>query len=761
MSERTVSNWCKGKSLPTEIEPILRPLFGRTPEGSDHVYTRGKLRDAYIAARTEKLATVIAQAQPDPAGGEWFIQGEQFALDRTVRATDNHAAADPSRQRMQAAIRDFAAELIEPAKRLSNSRVWNALPRTITAFHALLECDPLQMPERLGEAYALLLRLGRFLETDTRLQKNPAHSDDPLDPEIHGLLVDVVRTAAPWMRGFPTVAALDDEAGRALVRADLFQPAREFTRIAHGQQAISERDAAEMELLADTAEAEDFQGQKAGTRAIGHAKNLLLAEAEVVATSLAQISEHQSPTQVVLVQRAIETLTIAASQVEAFSATLPPDLRQALRFLVEGGRQSAEMISADQLVEPLRAIPDDVEEQAKILILQGFAPPVDWRPFIREISFQGSNINNIELLSDLYALEKLNLWETGISDTSPLSKLYNLTELNLGNTTINNISALSTLNKIEILDLWNTSVTDISPLSGMTALRSLDLARTSISDAEPLSSLRVLEDLDLTGTQVNDLSPLAVLTNLEKLSLGNTEIDDLSPLLKLQKLKILNAWGNKIIDLSSISKLTNLIYLDLENSNLADLSVLSKLNNLMSLNIEGTQVRDLSPLSGMVDMRVLQLGSTKVSDLSPLADMMELKKLDLESTDVSDLSPLADMIELRDINLDGTKVSDLSPLADMMDLQVLDLASTDVSDLSPLAGMIDLKKLNLSSTNVSDVTPLASLTNLASLNLAGTQVSDVTPLAALTGLKQLDLTRTHVSDVFSLSHLEELKVEGP
>ncbi len=153
------------------------------------------------------------------------------------------------------------------------------------AFHAVVDGDPLRMPEQLGIAYARLLRLGRFLETDSRVRNDPVQEHDPLDPDIHGLLTDLVRTAAPWLRGFPTVAAWDDEAGKALVRAELFQPARDFTRIARRLQTIPEGDAAEMELLAATANVTTYQGRKAGNRAVGGARNLMLAAAMLVAAA--------------------------------------------------------------------------------------------------------------------------------------------------------------------------------------------------------------------------------------------------------------------------------------------------------------------------------------------------------------------------------------------------------------------------------------------------------------------------------------------
>ena len=124
------------------------------------------------------------------------------------------------RQQLQVAIREFAATLADRAKRLSNSPLWGDLPATAAAFHAVVDGDPLRMPEQLGIAYARLLRLGRFLETNSRVRDDPMQEHDPLDPDIHGLLTDLVRTAAPWLRGFPTVAAWDDAAGKALVRAE-------------------------------------------------------------------------------------------------------------------------------------------------------------------------------------------------------------------------------------------------------------------------------------------------------------------------------------------------------------------------------------------------------------------------------------------------------------------------------------------------------------------------------------------------------------
>ncbi len=487
-AERSVANWCKGTTLPLEIEPILRALFG--PLRDQHAAARTALRDAFLAARNEKRAETIAQAERDPAGATWVVQGDQLAIDRTARPTDRSAAADQLRQQLQAAIRDMAEELVGPAARLSNSRTWGSLSKTAAAFQAAVEGDPLLMPARLGDAYARLLRLGRFLETDIRVQRDPQADDGPLPADIHGLLTDLVRTAAPWLRGFPTVAGWDDEAGKALVRPELFQPAGEFARIARQQLAIPEQDADEVELLADARDADDYVGQKARNRAVGGATNLLLAAAGMVAAFLSGAVASDFSTRSLLVQRLGATLAAAEAQVEAFAATVPADLRQALLALVHEGRRLDPPAPAIVPAPPEPPVPDDVAAQARAMILAGHAPPEAWRPFITKLDLAGEkNFTRLAPLTGLTNLKILDLRNTQVSDAAPLAGLTNLQILYLRNTRVSDAAPLAGLTNLQYLGLSNTRVSDAAPLAGLTNLQTLDLSDTQVSDAAPLQQL--------------------------------------------------------------------------------------------------------------------------------------------------------------------------------------------------------------------------------------------------------------------------------
>jgi len=250
VSERSVSNWCNARNLPSEIDPILRALFG-PPTAERHAEACAELRTAFLAARTVPVLT----AKPDPTFESWVPENDgRLVRDHSARNTDRRAAADPLRQQLQSAITRAAAALVHPAERLKNSATWGQISANATQFQALMATDPAQMPQHLGEAYDQMLRLGRFLETDLRVQRDPNAPDDPLPPDIHGLLTDIVRIAAPWLRGFPTIAAWDDAAGKLLLREDLFQSARTFTRIARANRIISEPNAADLSAAADLAD---------------------------------------------------------------------------------------------------------------------------------------------------------------------------------------------------------------------------------------------------------------------------------------------------------------------------------------------------------------------------------------------------------------------------------------------------------------------------------------------------------------------------
>jgi Leucine-rich repeat (LRR) protein len=594
VSPRSVSNWCNGTALPGEIDPILRALFGPSDR---HAAAREELRKAFIAARDEKSAEIVGRAKREPAGGNWVVDAErdQFVLDRSVRPTDRRAASDPLRTQLQRAIRDAAAELRRTAGRVANSLTWSGLPVAAEGFHAIVDRQPAELPEWLGEAYALMLRLGRFLDTDRRVRADRGLADDPLDPDIHGALTDLVQLAAPWLRGFPTVASWDDAAGRTLVRAELFQPARDFARTARAEDTIAERDAAEIELLAETADSVDFLGQKAGNRLVGDAWNLLLALASVRAA--ARTGAGIDP-EALLVRRVAATLAAATDEMQQLAASRPGDLREALRTLAEEASPNN-----DPAAGPAAPVPEDVEKRVRDMILEGRAPPAAWRPFIRRLDFDDSNLDRLDLLSPLSQLQRLDADSTRIADLAPLAGMSGL----------------------QFLSLTGTKVADLAPLAGMSRLQTLWLNGTPVTDLVPLAGMRGLQELYLDGTPVTDLAPLAGISGLQFLSLTGTSVTDLAPLAGMSRLQFLSLTGTSVTNLTPLAGMRGLQTLYLDGTPVADLAPLAGMSGLQFLWLDGTPVTDLAPLAGMRRLRRLYLAEGQEVDLTPLAGLKDLQ----------------------------------------------------------------------------------------------------------------------------------------
>ena len=76
---------------------------------------------------------------------------------------------------------------------------------------------------------------------------------------------------------------------------------------------------------------------------------------------------------------------------------------------------------------PHPPIPEDYVEQAKAMILAGQAPPAHWAPHLTTLNFDDTDLVDLRPLSGLTALQRLDAYNTQVSDIAPLSDLPELT----------------------------------------------------------------------------------------------------------------------------------------------------------------------------------------------------------------------------------------------------------------------------------------------------------------------------------------------
>jgi hypothetical protein len=221
---------------------------------------------------------------------------------------------------------------------LDNALGWNGIAAASQRFLNGVRRPVEEVPGQLGSIYSAILELGSFLEQDSMLRQGAGYAADPLDPEVQRDLIDLVRTAAPWLRQFPTVRDLDDQAGAFLTREELINPGAALIRKARELALVSSDDAAAVTGLLDAARRGELQGHKARTRSAHSIRNLLYVSAGLLSGFFADATAASYSEKSALINHAGTYLVSAEESVTEFLVDLPEDLRRAFVELIKAIR---------------------------------------------------------------------------------------------------------------------------------------------------------------------------------------------------------------------------------------------------------------------------------------------------------------------------------------------------------------------------------------------------------------------------------------
>jgi len=278
----------------------------------------------------------LALLEQRKIGARWVEQDGRLRIDPSGSETDLGVARDTLVRQLHEAVIRKAIAFADIAIRLDNATGWQGIAAASRRFSDGVKGPTEEIPEHLGKIYDAILELGSFLEQDLRLQRDPLQSADPLDPDVHRALSDLIRTAAPWLRRFPTIRELDDETAAFLTRRDLLSPATEIIEAANAEKLVSSADKDIVVALVQAAErSSEFQGQKAATRSVHTVRNLVYASASAVALFLSGAVASDFSTKSALIEHAGSFLAAAEEQITHLAADLPGDIRIAFSKLLE------------------------------------------------------------------------------------------------------------------------------------------------------------------------------------------------------------------------------------------------------------------------------------------------------------------------------------------------------------------------------------------------------------------------------------------
>lgn len=291
-------------------------------------------------ARSE-LALRIGALQQEPLGATFGLGGERLTLQLGGDQDDKTVADQPLVRHLHPEIVRKAKAFQEVARRLDNQLGWQGIAGVGERLSALVDRPLHQVVDHLGAVYSGLLELGSFLEMDEGVSRGSHSNALPLDVEVRRPLVDFVRTAAPWIRNFPSIRALDDQMGSFFTPGALLAPSVAVVEKASALDLITGSDTATLIGLLDAALRGNVQGNKAKGRGVLTARNLVIAAATAVGSIYVSAVGNDLGPSSILVHRASELLSGAEHQIVELIDNLP-DIRSAIRALARDNASRAD-----------------------------------------------------------------------------------------------------------------------------------------------------------------------------------------------------------------------------------------------------------------------------------------------------------------------------------------------------------------------------------------------------------------------------------
>jgi transcriptional regulator with XRE-family HTH domain len=285
----------------------------------------------------------LASLEQQRLGARWVEERGHFVIDPAGAETDVAAANDGIVRQLHGSVRQKAGSFSEISKRLDNAIGWNGIAAASQRFLGGVQRPTEDIPAHLGSIYSAILELGSFLDQDLKLQAVSSSAADPLDPEVHRALSDLIRTTAPWLRRFPTVRELDDESGAFLTDKNLLNPGADLIQIARDRNLVSRLDADAIMGLLNAARRGEFQGQKANTRSVFSIRNLVFVSASLLATFLSGALASNFSEKSLLISHAGTFLAVAEARIMEFAGDLPDDIRIALQQLIKEIKEHPEL----------------------------------------------------------------------------------------------------------------------------------------------------------------------------------------------------------------------------------------------------------------------------------------------------------------------------------------------------------------------------------------------------------------------------------
>ena len=252
---------------------------------------------------------------------------------------------------------------------------------------------------------------------------------------------------------------------------------------------------------------------------------------------------------------------------------------------------------------------------------------------LEEIDLSNNELEELDFLSPLTKLKKINFAHNNIKDLSPLYKSERtLEEINLSDNNATSLSTLATFTKLKILDISENRISDIDFLSGVDSLVYLNLNHNNITKfIDGLSGLYSLKSLSLAYTGLNfvNIQSLKYLNQLDYLDISgsSSSLNQLTSYTNMKGLRVADCNLSQQ-SLAVLNEFTHLEILDISNNSLMNEKIDRELNasvltNIKELSIGGNEFSEIpSIIKNFTNLEVLDLtNSYNITAIDQLKDL--------------------------------------------------------------------------------------------------------------------------------------------
>ena len=380
--------------------------------------------------------------------------------------------------------------------------------------------------------------------------------------------------------------------------------------------------------------------------------------------------------------------------------------------------------------------------------------------------------------------------KAGIVQTATDSDIKNITQIDeldiSGNKYITNIEPLSALNNLKRLDISKTNVSDLKPIRNLTKLEELNVSNTQITTLEALKYASTLKYLQAHHTPLTDISVVARLPKLQNFIINHTSVTDFSPLAGAKQLQVLDVTKTSMMDMSSLSGLQALAELNVTATNIDNFSPIGSLPKLEILKADSTPVYNLTPLQTLPQLKVLSINYTTIDNLSPLSAIKTLERVYCDSTNISKedanefMSANSSILVIfesddlknwwanlsvawQDIIKKFVPIAERTPSKEeLAKITAIDSINFDnniyIDNIEPLSKLRKLKQLIASNTAVKTLAPVSGLRNLKYLDISNTKIEDFSSINKFQQLEILKANRTTLASLDTLKNLDRLRL---